>query len=347
MAGMTNRAANYVIQDEKMRELLQLTAQIAPTTLPVLILGESGSGKGVIPDYLHQASTRSHRPLIKVNCAGLAEGVVESELFGYERGSFGGAVQSCAGLFEQADGGSLFLDEVAELPLRTQAKLLRVIESGEYVRVGGNRMRKANCRFISATHRDIAHMMRCGEFRSDLFFRLRGATVHVPPLRERPDDILPLARHFVCDCARGWQRPVPVLTPEAQRALLDYRWPGNVRELRHAMELSVAMSTQCITAERAMAFIETGLHLRSVPQPPAAPPPSAGLPAPMDTPPAHGMRDAMREFERRRISAALEATQGNQTAAAKLLGISRRTLCTKLTLHGFSRPRRAARGECA
>lgn len=335
--------------DPAMQGILQLLKQIGPTSLPVLFLGESGSGKEVLAERLHRASSRAERKLLKVNCAGLTDTMVESELFGHERGAFTGALQAHPGLFELANGGSLFLDEIGELPLRTQAKLLRVLETGEFVRVGGTRPRTASCRLVSATHRDLPAMITRGEFRGDLYFRLRGVTIEVPPLRARPSEILPLARMFMQRSARACNRRDLVLASDAEAALLGHPWPGNVRELRHAIELGVAMSMEGKLTARSLEMVlrpgeprtsEASGGLAALGTDDAATrQPRAGDERPRD------IRYEMRAYERLQIRKALNVTGGNQTSAARLLGISRRTLCKKLRAHGFGRQRGAINGR--
>jgi two-component system, NtrC family, response regulator AtoC len=329
-----------LIRDQKMRRIYELLEKLALTHIPILVLGETGVGKELIAEWVHRHSPRAAAPLVKLNCAGLTESVVESELFGHERGAFTGAITSHAGLFERADGGTLLLDEIGELPARTQAKLLRVLESGELQRVGGTYTRVVSVRVIAATHRDLAAMVERGEFRQDLFFRLNAAIVDVPPLRERSSEIAPLAELFLERYARRMERQPLELDRAAVSALLAYDWPGNVRELRNVIERAAAMTDGMRVDAAALAL---SARVRCKPHPAKEP---RVAPGPMVGPLAVGdIRSQLREFERARIIAALETTMGNQTRAAKLLGVSRRTLTNKLTVHGLERPRRGLAGS--
>jgi transcriptional regulator with GAF, ATPase, and Fis domain len=328
-----------LIRDEKMRRIYELLDKLALTHIPILVLGETGVGKELIAEWVHRHSARADAPLVKLNCAGLTESVVESELFGHERGAFTGATNLHAGLFERADGGTLLLDEIGELPARTQAKLLRVLESGELQRVGGTLTRFVSVRVIAATHRDLAAMVERGEFRQDLFFRLNAAIVDVPPLRERSSEIVPLAELFLERYAERMHRPPLELDRDATAALLAYDWPGNVRELRNVIERAAAMTDDGRISAVALAL---NTRLRRKPQ---ASEEARIASAPTIGPLAFGdIRSELRAFERARIIAALETTMGNQTRAAKLLGVSRRTLSNKLTMHGLERPRRGFAG---
>jgi transcriptional regulator with GAF, ATPase, and Fis domain len=317
-----------------MRSVRSLIAQIAPTCLPILIQGETGSGKEILAESVHKLSARSDRPLIKINCAGLTESVVESELFGHERGAFTGAVQRHAGLFEVADGGTLMLDEVGELPLRTQAKLLRVLETGELVRVGSTSQSRVDVRVIAATHRDLPRMVELGQMRQDLYFRLNGVTVELPPLRAREDEIIPLALRFLARAAHKSYRGPLQLTARAKSVLRAYPWPGNIRELRNVMERAAALCPGPYVDVDQLVLGRSTF---------AAPNETSLSRAAYETADPNHIRTALRDFERVRIVEALAQTRGNQTAAAKLLGVSRRTLCNKLSAHGIARPRK--RGE--
>jgi DNA-binding NtrC family response regulator len=278
-------------------------------------------------EWVFQASDRGQR-VLKINCASLSESVIESELFGHERGAYTGAHAARAGIFETVDGGSLFLDEVGELPLSTQAKLLRVLELGELVRLGGTTPRKVDVRIVSATHRNLPERIASGLFRQDLYFRLNGVSVCIPPLRARPMEILPLARLFVEKCAHGSRLPATMIAPEAEQALLQHTWPGNIRELRNVIERAVALCHDgCVLPE----------HLE-LPQPQECSDAARSAEQTPSRPP--NMRSVCQSFEREQIRAALEQTSGNQTQAALLLGISRRALTNKLNVHGLPRPRK-------
>lgn len=217
-------------------EAIDRAVRVAPIDLSVLVVGESGTGKEFFPQIIHAFSARKHAKYIAVNCGAIPEGTIDSELFGHEKGSFTGAVASRKGYFEEADGGTIFLDEVAELPLTTQARLLRVLESGEFLKVGSSEVQRTNIRVVAATNVDMARAVREGRFREDLFYRLSTVLINVPPLRERGDDVGLLARKFVSDFAERYRMPAVQLTPDARRLLESYRWPGNVRQLKNVME---------------------------------------------------------------------------------------------------------------
>lgn len=236
---------------------IDIAVQVAPTDLSVLIVGESGSGKEFFPNIIHHFSNRKFGPYHPVNCAAIPEGTIDSELFGHEKGAFTGAIADRKGYFEVADGGTIFLDEVAELPLPTQARLLRVLESGEFIRVGSSKVLKTNVRVVAATNRDMAEAIKSGQFRADLYYRLNAISISVPPLRERPDDILRLFRKFTTDVTEQYHMPSVRLTEDAKNLLLTYRWPGNVRELKNLAErVAVLASQQEITADDLKQYID-------------------------------------------------------------------------------------------
>ena len=229
---------------------LDVACQVAPTDLSVLITGESGVGKEVFPQIIHQYSSRKHGSYIAVNCGAIPEGTIESELFGHEKGSFTGAHDTRKGYFEVANGGTIFLDEVAELPLSTQVRLLRVLESGEFIKVGSSKTQKTNVRVIAATNVNIMQAVQNGRFREDLYYRLNTVPITIPPLRERKNDIYLLFRKFAVDFAERYHMPVVTLTPEAQEALKNYYWPGNIRQLKNVTEqLSVIEKERTIPVE--------------------------------------------------------------------------------------------------
>ena len=215
---------------------VQRAIQVAPIDLSVLVTGESGSGKEFFPQIIHAFSPRKHNRYIAVNCGAIPEGTIDSELFGHEKGSFTGAVSARKGYFEEADGGTIFLDEVAELPLTTQARLLRVLESGEFLKVGSSTVQKTNIRVVAATNVDMLRAVEEGRFREDLFYRLSTVQIHVPPLRERGNDILLLTRKFARDFSERYSMPTISFSDEARADLLHYRWPGNVRQLKNIVE---------------------------------------------------------------------------------------------------------------
>jgi DNA-binding NtrC family response regulator len=221
---------------EAMRQVRSLVAQVAPTDISVLILGESGTGKELVARHLHELSARRDKPMLTVNCGAIPEGIFESEVFGHERGAFTGADKERQGYFELADGGAILLDEVAEIPLSAQVKLLRVLENGEFMRVGSGKTRKVDVRILAATNRDLSNAVASGQFRQDLFYRLKTVTVVIPPLRERREDIPLLANYFLKAFCRRNHIPIPTLTAEAVHILQDQYWSGNVRELRNTIE---------------------------------------------------------------------------------------------------------------
>ena len=234
----------------ELNRALDVARQVAPTDLSVLVTGESGVGKEVFPKIIHHFSSRKHGPYIAVNCGAIPEGTIDSELFGHEKGSFTGAHDARKGYFEVADSGTIFLDEVAELPFATQVRLLRVLESGEFIKVGSSKVQKTNVRVIAATNINILQAIQKGRFREDLYYRLNTVPVNIPPLRERKEDIYLLFRKFALDFAERYHMPVIALVPEAQTALRNYYWPGNVRQLKNVTEqLSVIENERLITAE--------------------------------------------------------------------------------------------------
>lgn len=235
---------------------LDIAIQVAPTNISVLINGESGVGKENIPKIIHQLGARKHGPYIAVNCGAIPEGTIDSELFGHEKGSFTGAHESRKGYFEEADGGTIFLDEVAELPHSTQVRLLRVLETGEYIRVGSSKVQKTNVRVVAATNVEFADAIRSGKFREDLYYRLNQVPIYMPPLRERKEDIILLFRKFTTDFAEKYKVPVLQLTPDAEQALTGYSWPGNIRQLKNITEqISVLEESRTISADTVMRYL--------------------------------------------------------------------------------------------
>jgi DNA-binding NtrC family response regulator len=311
-----------VVHDSAMQRLYEMTERVAQSPINVLILGETGAGKEVIAETIHRRSPRREAGFVRINCAAISEALFESELFGHERGAFTGAVVAKPGLIELADKGTVFLDEVGELGLGAQAKLLRVIETHEVTRVGGVRQRAVDVRFVAATNRDLDAEIARGVFRADLFFRLNGLSLLVPPLRERSSEIIPLAQLFLAKITERMRMPQRLeLAPDALELLLGHGWPGNVRELRNVVERAAVLCsgsriTACDLALPAAAFSKRRES-------------------------AAFQGDGSRDHERDRIIEALEKCHGNQTRAAKLLGMPRRTLVAKLTAHSLPRPRKS------
>ena len=356
-------AASAIILDPTMQRLYALLDVIAPSPLNVLVLGETGTGKEVFAEAIHNGSLRARAPLLRINCAALSGSLLESELFGHEKGSFTGALGAKAGLFESAHGGTVFLDEVGELPLDTQAKLLRVIERGEVMRLGSVAPRRVDVRYVAATNRDLQQLIAENRFRSDLFFRLNGFSVTLPPLRKRRAEIVPLARFFLDRAAQGRHY---VLGPHAEHSLESYPWPGNVRELKNVVERAIVLAGPPGRIEPMHLQLPDALtgHDSSdayglpqeafgpndtIPPTPYGGTPHLGTPPQMMGPtpgfgvPAVNPNDlrAQREsWERQQIVTALEKTSGNQKEAAILLGISRRTLINKIEAYGIARPRK-------
>jgi transcriptional regulator with GAF, ATPase, and Fis domain len=338
--------ANFqpVMRDPGMLQLYALAQQIARSTVTVLITGETGVGKELIAQAIHSNSPRARRGLVVLNCAAIPESLVESELFGYERGAFSGAVAAKPGLFEAAHGSTIFLDEIGELALAVQAKLLRVLETGEVSRLGALRPTRVDVRIVAATNRHLPAEIARGAFRADLYYRLNGLTISVPPLRARPEDIEVLARHFAAMCSPDAKLE---FSDAALAALQAHSWPGNVRELKSVIERVVLVNPgKLVEPEHLM--------LDPAPRAPAAgafEEQGAGEPAGETTAQYALMSDELTntmvraELERRelrRIREALERTAGNQTEAARLLGISRRTLMNRMDRLGISRPRKGA-----
>jgi two-component system, NtrC family, response regulator AtoC len=313
-------------------QLHRLVERIAPTDVTVLLLGETGVGKERLAEAVVRYSQRAQAPFLKLNCAGLPEPLVESELFGHERGAFSGAVAAKKGLLEACSGGTLFLDEVGELPLTVQAKLLRAVEGREVLPVGATAPRAVDVRFIAATHRDLEQEVATGRFRQDLFYRLNGFPLHIPPLRERRDEIEPLVGAFIAEASErfGYASP-PALTAAARAQIFGYEWPGNVRELRNVIERAVLLC-----ADEAGERIIGPEHLsitRGVTAPLVAEVASSA-PDPLE---ARGSQD---DDQRRLLVETLERCAGNQTRAARELGIARNTLIARMEKYGLARPRK-------
>jgi len=298
-----------------MAEVDALVAKSAPTLLSVLLLGETGVGKGVIAERIRGLSQRAGGPLMQLNCAGLSAALLQSELFGHERGAFTGATQTKRGLLEEASGGTVFLDEVGEMPLEVQAMLLLAIETRITWRVGATHPTPIDVRFLCATHRDLEAEIRRGRFRADFYYRINGLTIRIPPLRERRDEIDGLISRFTCEAAATWRRDQPpAFDDDARAALHRHDWPGNLRELRHVVERAVLLTEGNVVTSRILV--------------------AAGLP--LDVVPPDGSPEAA---ECERVRAALDACGGNQSRAARMLGIARNTLIRMIRKHHLTRPR--------
>jgi two-component system response regulator HydG len=313
-------------QSAPLRRILRLVRAVAPTTATVLVIGESGTGKELVAQAVHQNSTRAARPFVTLNCAALSEGILESELFGHEKGSFTGALAARKGRFEYADGGTLFLDEVADMPLSTQVKLLRVLEYGEIFRVGSNQPIRVDVRLVAATNRELEREVAEGRFREDLYFRLKVVTLYLPPLRERVEDIPLLLDAFVAELAALHGRKITEVTPAARQLLYRYHWPGNVRELRNCLESMIVISDDPVLDEDDLPDYVLGKSQ-------AAFAPSQDHPGPVSLPALTGM--TLRDVERELIRSTLEKTGGNRDQAARILGIGERTLYRKISEYGL------------
>jgi transcriptional regulator with PAS, ATPase and Fis domain len=340
-------ASAALVYDPVMERVHMLAERAAAGTINVLIVGETGAGKEVLAARVHRQSPRAEKPFLCLNCASFSEQLLESELFGHERGAFTGATEAKPGLLETAPGGTVFLDEVGELPLPLQAKLLRVLETRLVKRLGGLKDKPIDVRFVAATNRNLEEEVAAGRFRRDLYFRLNGMTLHIPPLRARRGEIVPLARIFIDQFAAPLGRPAPVLVPEARALLESYVWPGNVRELRNMMERAVLLSTAGeILPEHLM--LETmsasgsgdawGVPAAAAPGD-ASGPPSTRITQPMSA--TGSLGDAASEDEEREhILRVLAECGGNQSRAAKVLGIARSTLVLRLNSYQIPRPRK-------
>ncbi|HJT76695.1 MAG TPA: sigma-54 dependent transcriptional regulator [Gemmataceae bacterium] len=303
-----------------MLEVFKTVGRVAATQEPVLILGESGTGKELVANAIHTNSTRAGQQFVKVNCAALSPTLLESEMFGHEKGAFTGAVARRVGRFEQADGGTLFLDEVGDLDLDLQAKLLRVLQSGEFERVGGGETIRADVRVLSATNRDLPALVAAQRFREDLYYRLNVVPIRLPPLRERRDDIPLLTDHVIGRLAAKYHWPELAVSPEARQRLSAYAWPGNVRELQNVLARAAILA-------RGRPILPDDLSRVGLPaaEAPAASPPASPL----------SLKGILAETERRVIAQALEEAGWNRTRAARLLGISRRQLFDKIQQYGL------------
>ncbi len=313
---------NLIGQSPAMLEVLDAVRQVAPTPATVLIQGESGTGKELVARAIHQLSPRARQPMVTVHCAALSPSVLESELFGHEKGAFTGAHERRIGRFEQANDGTLFLDEIGEIDASTQVKLLRVLGERTFERVGSSKTLSVDVRLVAATNKPLASLVKSGSFREDLFFRLRVVELWLPPLRERPGDVSLLAVHFLRTIASEYGKPVSDFTLDALQALVRYPWPANVRELRNAIEGAVAMCRGDKITLR-----DLPPNVRGAAPPGGAVPDAVALQAQSTL--------TLREAERQLMIRALQESQGNRTRAASRMGISRRTLHRKLHAYGL------------
>ncbi len=315
--GRSESEATLLGESPAMEQLRREIARVAPTDARVLITGENGTGKELVARSIHGLSERSDSLLVEVNCAAIPEELIESELFGHVRGSFTGATEDRRGKFEEADGATLFLDEVGDMSARTQSKVLRALQEGRFTRVGGSKAISSDARVLSATNKNLAEEIRRGAFREDLFFRLAVVPVSVPPLRERREDIPLLARHFLHQASLRFGRKPKFLSAAAGEALVGYRWPGNVREMKNLVErLMILCPSEEIRREDLPVEISEGAH-------------AAALPA--DAP----LRDAREDFERRYILASLRRHRGNVSRTADALQVERSNLYRKLRSYGI------------
>ena len=317
--------------DPAMKSVIQLADQVARSEASILITGESGSGKEVMARYVHGKSRRAKAPFISVNCAAIPENLLESELFGHEKGAFTGAMARRIGKFEEADGGTLLLDEISEMDVRLQAKLLRAIQEREIDRVGGSKPVKVNIRILATSNRDLAQSVKDGVFREDLLYRLNVVNLRLPPLRERPGDVLSLCEFFVKKYSAANGMPEKPISAEAKRRLLAHRWPGNVRELENAMHRAVLLSTGPEIEEFAIRLPD-GQQLAPAPSPDAQVARGAQMAA--DAVSRTFVGSTVAEVEQKLIIDTLEHCLGNRTHAANILGISIRTLRNKLKEYG-------------
>ncbi|MEW5737922.1 MAG: sigma-54 dependent transcriptional regulator [Myxococcota bacterium] len=315
LRGALSLSGSVVFVSPAMARLAELVARVAPRDVTVLLTGESGTGKERIAEALVKSSRRADKPFVRFNCASLTEELAEAELFGHARGAFTGAVRARAGLFREADGGTLLLDEVGELGPSVQAKLLRALQEGEVRPVGEDVPVKVDVRILAATHRDLAAQVKAGKFREDLFYRLKVVHLHVPALRERPEDIPVLARHFLARAAKAYGVTLAPLSDDVLERLMAYAWPGNVRELENVIESAVALS------------VDGALDVALLPGPDAHG---------RATKEGAGLKEKVEAYERGLVVAALDEAKGNRSEAARLLRIGRATLHDKLKKYGLA-----------
>ena len=367
--GARRVGAPPLLVDPEMKRVYELLCRAAQSEVSVLIFGETGVGKEMMAEAVHSRSRRAHRPYLQLNCAALPETLLESELFGHEKGAFTGAHVTKIGLLESTEGGTVFLDEIGELALGTQAKLLRVLEERTLLRVGGTKPRRISVRFVTATNRDLVLESREGRFRSDLYYRISGLTVRIPPLRQRRSEIEPLARHFLRAFSQAVEQPEPELGEAVLERLQTYDWPGNVRELRNVIERAALIAgrdpirPEHVTLDPPMSSRRRSLPPDAQTQVISRPPLSSGSRssrslAPQSARPSRSARSrrssapvservsalpadpAAQESERQRLITALDACAGNQTRAAEMLGMSRRQLISRIEFWDLPRPKK-------
>lgn len=332
LEAVAEESHSLIVEDRAMRDVLALADQVAPSEASILISGESGTGKEILARYVHRKSHRADKPFISVNCAAIPENLLESELFGHEKGAFTGAVARRIGKFEEADGGTLLLDEISEMDIRLQAKLLRAIQEREIDRVGGGKPVKVNIRIIATSNRDLAAESRNGNFREDLLYRLNVVNLKIPALRERPADILALARHFVEKYAKANGVPSRPLSDSAQAVLVRHSWRGNVRELENTMHRAVLLANGAEIADAAIRLPDgrrVGEEATAFTQGPAAKAAAVAQTLNRDL-----VGQTVADVERSLILDTLDHCLGNRTHAANILGISIRTLRNKLKQYG-------------
>ncbi len=308
---------NILGQSPPMQKVFEILQQVAPTNATVLLTGESGTGKELAARAIHQNSPRKNRPFVAINCAALSESIIESELFGHEKGAFTGAIATRQGKFEYTDGGTLFLDEIGDMPGSTQVKLVRVIEDGEVTRIGSNRPIKVDVRIISATNTNLEERVKSGSFREDLYYRLRVVTIDLPPLRDRMEDLPLLIEAFLKELSATHKRSIRGLSKRAEEAFYNYSWPGNVRELKNCLESMIVTSRSDV-----LDIGDIPLYIR------------AGQLAPVSRQLLSGM--SLEEVEKELIKNTLIETGGNREEAASRLGIGERTLYRKIKAYGLS-----------
>ncbi len=303
---------DLILKSSAMQQVLEMIKDVAPTEVPILITGETGTGKELVARAIHSLSPRVYNPFVVLNCGAQTETLLESELFGHEQGAFTGAVKTRRGRLEMADRGTLFLDEVGEIPLKMQIDLLRVLEERKFLRVGGSQTVESDFRLISATHRDLPQLIQKERFRQDFFYRINVITIHIPPLRERPEDIELLAEYFLTRVARETGKEIEGFTPQARQILTSYTWPGNVRELKNVIERAVVINRRSVIGVQELTFLGSAQEV---------------------TP----GQVTLQEMEVNHLRRTLESLDWNITRAAKILGLDRGTLSRKVMRYGLKR----------